>query len=42
MFLVCKLYYVRRNKQNAAIWNNMSSEEQEQYVVENKDLGNKR
>lgn len=42
MFIVAKYYYVRRNKQNAAIWDNMSSEEREQYVAENKNLGNKR
>jgi len=42
MFVVCKFYYVWRNKQNAAIWNNMNSEERERYVAENKDLGNKR
>lgn len=42
MFIVAKYYYVRRNKQNAAIWDNMSSEERERYVAENKNLGNKR
>ncbi|KAJ5215222.1 uncharacterized protein N7498_001629 [Penicillium cinerascens] len=42
MFVVCKYYYVWRNKQNAAVWDNMNSEERERYVAENKDLGNKR
>ncbi|KAJ5632900.1 hypothetical protein N7490_009239 [Penicillium lividum] len=42
LFIAAKLYYVRRNKQNAAIWDNMSSEERERYVVENAHLGNKR
>ncbi|KAJ5766613.1 uncharacterized protein N7511_004229 [Penicillium nucicola] len=42
MFIIAKYYYVWRNKKNAAIWNNMSSEERKQYVAENKDLGNKR
>ncbi|KAJ5510647.1 Major facilitator superfamily domain general substrate transporter [Penicillium expansum] len=42
IFIIAKLYYVRRNKQNAAIWDKMSSEERSRYVVENKDLGNKR
>ncbi|KAJ6111734.1 hypothetical protein N7523_007795 [Penicillium sp. IBT 18751x] len=42
MFIVCKFYYVWRNKQNAAVWDKMSTEERERYVVENKDLGNKR
>ncbi|KAJ5820266.1 hypothetical protein N7474_005857 [Penicillium riverlandense] len=42
LFIVAKLYYVWRNKQNAAVWDNMSSEERERYVAENKDLGNKR
>lgn len=31
-----------RYRQNAAIWDNMSSEERTRYVAENKDLGNKR
>jgi hypothetical protein len=29
-------------RQNAAVWDNMSAEERERYVAENKDLGNKR
>jgi hypothetical protein len=29
-------------RQNAAIWDNMSSEERERYVAENSHLGNKR
>ncbi|KAJ5798089.1 uncharacterized protein N7503_007385 [Penicillium pulvis] len=42
LFIAAKMYYVWRNKQNAAIWDNMSSEERERYVVENSHLGNKR
>ncbi|KAJ5288524.1 transporter [Penicillium angulare] len=42
LFIAAKFYYVWRNKQNAAIWGAMSSEERERYVAENKDLGNKR
>ncbi|OOQ90669.1 tartrate transporter [Penicillium brasilianum] len=42
MFIIAKYYYVWRNKKNAAIWDNMTSEERERYVVENKHLGNKR
>ncbi|KAJ6009515.1 hypothetical protein N7499_005086 [Penicillium canescens] len=42
MFIIAKYYYVWRNKKNASIWNNMSSEERQRYVAENKDLGNKR
>ncbi|KAJ5910138.1 hypothetical protein N7504_004781 [Penicillium tannophilum] len=42
LFIVAKMYYVWRNKQNAAIWDNMSSEERERYVAENSHLGNKR
>ncbi|KAJ5692210.1 transporter [Penicillium macrosclerotiorum] len=42
MFIVAKFYYVWRNKQNAAVWDNMSSEERERYVAENQHLGNKR
>ncbi|KAJ5624293.1 hypothetical protein N7510_000602 [Penicillium lagena] len=42
LFVFSKFYYIWRNKKNAAIWDNMSSEERERYVVENKDLGNKR
>lgn len=29
-------------RQNAAVWDNMSTEERQRYVAENKDLGNKR
>ncbi|KAJ6115009.1 hypothetical protein N7486_000787 [Penicillium sp. IBT 16267x] len=42
LFIAAKMYYVWRNKQNAAIWDNMSSEERERYVAENSHLGNKR
>ncbi|KAJ5930612.1 hypothetical protein N7466_006105 [Penicillium verhagenii] len=42
LFIAAKMYYVWRNKQNAAVWDNMSSEERERYVVENAHLGNKR
>ncbi|OGE54228.1 hypothetical protein PENARI_c006G05855 [Penicillium arizonense] len=42
MFIIAKYYYVWRNKKNASIWDNMSSEERQRYVAENKDLGNKR
>lgn len=42
MFIVAKYYYVWRNKQNAAVWERMSSEEKERYVAENQHLGNKR
>lgn len=42
MFIVAKFYYVWRNKQNAEVWDNMSSEERERYVAENQHLGNKR
>ena len=33
---------INDTRQNAAVWDNMSSEERERYVAENKDLGNKR
>lgn len=42
MFVVAKYYYVWRNKQNAAIWDKMTSEERQRYVAENQNLGNKR
>ncbi|KAJ5306435.1 hypothetical protein N7508_005450 [Penicillium antarcticum] len=42
MFVLAKYYYVWRNKKNAAVWDNMSSEDRQQYVAENRDLGNKR
>ncbi|KAJ5885013.1 hypothetical protein N7495_009523 [Penicillium taxi] len=42
LFIAAKIYYVRRNKQNAAIWDSMSSEEKTRYVAENPNLGNKR
>ncbi|KAJ5738386.1 hypothetical protein N7493_001541 [Penicillium malachiteum] len=42
LFIAAKLYYVWRNKQNSAVWNNMSPDERERYVAENSHLGNKR
>lgn len=42
LFIAAKYYYVWRNKQNAAVWDNMNSEERERYVSENSHLGNKR
>ncbi|RAK91882.1 MFS general substrate transporter [Aspergillus costaricaensis CBS 115574] len=42
LFIGAKFYYIWRNKYNAARWNAMSSEEREEYLAANKDLGNKR
>ncbi|CAI7667610.1 transporter [Penicillium manginii] len=42
MFIIANYYYVWRNKKNAAVWDNMTSEERERYVAENQHLGNKR
>ncbi|KAL2854900.1 major facilitator superfamily domain-containing protein [Aspergillus pseudoustus] len=42
LFIFAKWYYVRRNKQNAAIWDKMSSAEREAYLAVNGHKGNKR
>ncbi|KAL3493700.1 major facilitator superfamily domain-containing protein [Aspergillus germanicus] len=42
LFIFAKWYYVRRNKQNAAIWDKMSSAEREAYLAANAHKGNKR
>lgn len=42
LFIAAKYYYVWRNKQKAAVWDTMSSEERERYISENSHLGNKR
>ncbi|KAJ0426117.1 major facilitator superfamily domain-containing protein [Aspergillus carlsbadensis] len=42
LFIFAKWYYVRRNKQNAAIWDKMSSAERETYLAANAHKGNKR
>ncbi|KAL3457859.1 major facilitator superfamily domain-containing protein [Aspergillus heterothallicus] len=42
LFIFAKWYYVRRNKQNAAIWDKMSSAEREAYLAANGHKGNKR
>ncbi|CEL07267.1 Putative Permease of the major facilitator superfamily [Aspergillus calidoustus] len=42
LFVFAKWYYVRRNKQNAAIWDKMSSAEREAYLAANARKGNKR
>lgn len=42
VILGVKAYYVWRNKRRDAIWNAMSHEEQEEYVLNTTDSGNKR
>ncbi|KAJ6026593.1 hypothetical protein N7460_011410 [Penicillium canescens] len=42
LFIAAKFYYDWRNKQNAAQWNAMTSEERELYLRENPVLTNKR
>ncbi|KAI9927815.1 hypothetical protein AWENTII_012536 [Aspergillus wentii] len=42
LFIGAKFYYMWRNKQKAAIWDKMSSEEREAYLAANLDAGNKR
>ncbi|KAJ5594435.1 uncharacterized protein N7459_000643 [Penicillium hispanicum] len=42
LFIVAKVYYMWRNKKNAAIWDSMNDQEKERYVAENGHLGNKR
>ncbi|OQE30000.1 hypothetical protein PENSTE_c002G04433 [Penicillium steckii] len=42
MYVIAWYYYEWRNKKNAAVWNNMDSEERERYLAENSHRGNKR
>ncbi|KAI9045632.1 putative transporter [Aspergillus affinis] len=42
LYIFARQYYVWRNKQKAAIWDTMSTEEREQYLAENSHRGNKR
>ncbi|KAF4846824.1 putative transporter [Colletotrichum siamense] len=42
LYVLTKAYYVWRNKQKERHWNAMSIEEQQQYLIDNADRGNKR
>ena len=42
LFLLCKLYYVARNKYKKGKWEAMSDSEKEEYLVKHGDDGNKR
>lgn len=42
MTIFIKVYYIRRNRSRALIWDAMSSEERDQYLKTTKDEGNKR
>ncbi|THC98483.1 hypothetical protein EYZ11_002068 [Aspergillus tanneri] len=42
LFFLAKYYYIWRNKQKAAEWDVMSSEQREEYLAANQDKGNKR
>ncbi|PGH17219.1 hypothetical protein AJ80_04928 [Polytolypa hystricis UAMH7299] len=42
LFIGAKLYYVWRNKSRAKIWDAMTSEEKDAYLIGNKNRGNKR
>lgn len=42
IFVGTKFYYIWRNNSKAKIWDAMTIEEKEQYLHDNKDLGNKR
>lgn len=42
LYVLTKAYYVWRNKQKERQWNTMSIEEQQQYLIDNADRGNKR
>lgn len=42
VLVLVKLYYVNRNKQRDRLWNALTPEEQEDYVNNTKDEGNKR
>lgn len=42
IILLTKVYYVWKNKKKEQIWSAMTVEEQQEYIVRTKDLGNKR
>ncbi|KAL4965835.1 major facilitator superfamily domain-containing protein [Aspergillus stella-maris] len=42
LYLLAKLYYVRRNKARDAVWDKMTPEEKEEYLNTTRDQGNKR
>ncbi|KAI8282599.1 putative transporter [Colletotrichum sp. SAR 10_98] len=42
LYVLTKAYYIWRNKQKERQWNAMSIEEQQQYLIDNADRGNKR
>lgn len=42
IILLTKLFYVRKNRERAKIWDAMSEEEQQTYISETKDRGNMR
>lgn len=42
LFALTKVYYVARNKRRSRVWDNMTLEEQDEYIRTTKDEGNKR
>ncbi|AET41297.1 uncharacterized protein Ecym_7480 [Eremothecium cymbalariae DBVPG len=42
MFIFIKLYYIWRNKKRDKLWNKMTVEEQQNYILHTEDEGNKR
>jgi hypothetical protein len=42
IFIGAKLFYVRVNKNRAAVWDAMTQAEKEHYLATTKDAGNKR
>lgn len=42
LFVLCKFYYISRNRYKRGKWNSMSDSEKEQYLATHRDAGNKR
>ncbi|KAL4950728.1 major facilitator superfamily domain-containing protein [Aspergillus filifer] len=42
MFVVTKVYYIRRNEQREVVWRGMSDEKREEYIKNSPDTGSKR
>lgn len=42
LFIAAKLWYIYRNKSRDQIWNAMTTEQKQDYLINTKDVGNKR
>lgn len=42
LFILTKLYYVRRNKERDRVWNGMTEDERTAYIADTKVVGSRR